>query len=470
MIATSTVATLTVYVPQSPIPSAPVIINPTQATILETSLGSDNVLVVGAAAWPPPSYQWRFKGVDLPGATNATLILFDINDGKSGTYSVVVSNANGTATSPPITVKGNSFAPSFGGGPLPVSAVEGSIATLLFQNLNEGAPPATFSLFRNGARVGLPLNASSQLILRDVSMADVGDYFFISSNRLGNATSLVATVTVTPSQPLDRWTQRNPLPQSDRLLGVAYGSGRFVAVGSRGAVTLSTNGIDWSLHRLKAEVELSGIAFGNGVYNECNYGLLRQNTFVDVVVQAKEDGTMFVSYGSDILFSNVFAYLPTQGRFGFGAATGGSHDNHWIDDLTITTKPLSAPYVQAASPTGPILDQMRKRYRSRTANALNPADTSVDAEISLASEESITPNALWDEEWKTHLLAAAMARVRGQVRAEHFQIFEQTTVHGWSIADTAKAFNVSRINVHVIRHRISGLMRKELKRLEGKLV
>ena len=37
-----------------------------------------------------------------------------------------------------------------------------------------------------------------------------------------------------------------------------------------------------------------------------------------------------------------------------------------------------------------ILDQMRKRYRNRTANTLNPADTSVDAEISLASEESIT--------------------------------------------------------------------------------
>ena len=117
-----------------------------------------------------------------------------------------------------------------------------------------------------------------------------------------------------------------------------------------------------------------------------------------------------------------------------------------------------------------ILDQMRKRYRNRTANTLNPADTSVDAEISLTSEESITPDALWDEEWKTHLLAAAMARVRGQVKAEHFQIFEQTTVHGWSIADTAKAFNVSRINVHVIRHRISGLMKKELKRLEEKLV
>ncbi|MBI1842486.1 MAG: sigma-70 family RNA polymerase sigma factor [Verrucomicrobia bacterium] len=117
-----------------------------------------------------------------------------------------------------------------------------------------------------------------------------------------------------------------------------------------------------------------------------------------------------------------------------------------------------------------ILDQMRKRYRNRSANALNPDDTSVDAEIAKVSEETVAPDALWDAEWKTHLLAASMARVRGQVKAEHFQIFEQTTVHGWSIADTAKAFNVSRINVHVIRHRIGGLVKKELKRLEEKLI
>ena len=97
------------------------------------------------------------------------------------------------------------------------------------------------------------------------------------------------------------------------------------------------------------------IKWGGAVvlHRSVGYGFLRQNKFVDVVVQAKEDGTMFVSYGSSVVYSNVFAYLPTQGRFGFGAATGGSRDNHWMDDLSITTTPLSAPYVQAASPTGP---------------------------------------------------------------------------------------------------------------------
>jgi RNA polymerase sigma factor (sigma-70 family) len=113
-----------------------------------------------------------------------------------------------------------------------------------------------------------------------------------------------------------------------------------------------------------------------------------------------------------------------------------------------------------------IADQMRKRYRSRMANRLNPHDTAVDEEISLGSEESLACEAVWDTEWRTHLLAAAIARVRLVVKAEHFQIFEQVTLHSWSVADTAKAFHVSRINVHVIRHRIGALVKKELKRLE----
>ena len=176
------------------------------------------------------------------------------------------------------------------------------------------------------------------------------------------------------------------------------------------------------------------------------------NTYWKLIFDVAKKSGFDEAEAQEAVQETVISVAKEMKRFQYDPAKGGF--KRWL--LTIARRR--------------ILDQMRKRYRNRTANTLNPADTSVDAEISLASEESLTPDALWDEEWKTHLLAAAMARVRGQVKAEHFQIFEQTTVHGWSIADTAKAFNVSRINVHVIRHRISGLMKKELKRLEEKLV
>jgi hypothetical protein len=59
---------------------------------------------------------------------------------------------------------------------------------------------------------------------------------------------------------------------------------------------------------------------------------------VSIVLDA--DGTIDVSYNSSSIFANLATgYVPTVGsRFGFGARTGGADDNHWIDDLSITTR------------------------------------------------------------------------------------------------------------------------------------
>ena len=44
-------------------------------------------------------YQWQFNGTNLTGQTTATLTLNSINASDNGNYQVVISNANGTATS-----------------------------------------------------------------------------------------------------------------------------------------------------------------------------------------------------------------------------------------------------------------------------------------------------------------------------------------------------------------------------------
>ncbi|MDR3457512.1 MAG: sigma-70 family RNA polymerase sigma factor [Verrucomicrobiae bacterium] len=171
-------------------------------------------------------------------------------------------------------------------------------------------------------------------------------------------------------------------------------------------------------------------------YKKLVYGVARKAGLAEAEAQEAVQET-FICVAKEM---KEFRYDPAKGGF-----------KRWL--LTITRRR--------------ILDQMRKRYRSRSTNALNPADTSVDEEISLLSEESVASENLWDAEWKEHLLKAALARVRTQAKAEHFQIFEQMTMHGWSVAATAQAFNISRINAHVIRHRVAGLVKKELKRLEA---
>ncbi len=51
------------------------------------------------------TYQWRFEGVDIPGATGYSLSLSNLTAEMFGTYDVVVSNAGGAVTSTPAELR-----------------------------------------------------------------------------------------------------------------------------------------------------------------------------------------------------------------------------------------------------------------------------------------------------------------------------------------------------------------------------
>jgi alpha-tubulin suppressor-like RCC1 family protein len=61
--------------------------------------GTNVTLAALAVGQPVLNYQWRFKGVDMPGATNATLTLTGVDHSFSGGYAAVVSNVLGVANS-----------------------------------------------------------------------------------------------------------------------------------------------------------------------------------------------------------------------------------------------------------------------------------------------------------------------------------------------------------------------------------
>jgi len=60
--------------------------------------GSLVVFSSGVVGRAPLSYQWRFNGADLPGATNALLVLSNVLGSVSGNYACVVSNSIGVVT------------------------------------------------------------------------------------------------------------------------------------------------------------------------------------------------------------------------------------------------------------------------------------------------------------------------------------------------------------------------------------
>lgn len=89
----------------STIPVPPTILaQPTSQTIVE---GETATFTMTANGTTQLSYQWRYNGSDLTGATNATLILENVQRANAGIYSVVVSNGLGSATSADATLTVN---------------------------------------------------------------------------------------------------------------------------------------------------------------------------------------------------------------------------------------------------------------------------------------------------------------------------------------------------------------------------
>ena len=63
------------------------------------SVGADVTLSVVVSGVPTPALQWQKDGMDIAGATGATLVLAGVTLGDAGTYTCVATNSEGSATS-----------------------------------------------------------------------------------------------------------------------------------------------------------------------------------------------------------------------------------------------------------------------------------------------------------------------------------------------------------------------------------
>ena len=78
----------------------PVIVNLPLLPVLAS--GSDARFEVVVVSLTSVSYQWRFYGTNIPGATSATYIRPNVTTADVGPYTVRVQNAAGAVTSAPI--------------------------------------------------------------------------------------------------------------------------------------------------------------------------------------------------------------------------------------------------------------------------------------------------------------------------------------------------------------------------------
>src|SRR6266850_283483 len=163
----------------------------TQPSSLTLGVGANAQFAVSASGIAPLSYQWRFNGANLPGATNTNLTISNIQPANEGNYSVVVSNFLGSATSS-VAVLTVLLPPNIISQPLSRTNVAGTIAT--FSVGATGTPAPAYQWQFNGANIGGATDPN--LLLSDVQAGSAGNYSVVVTNVVGAATSSVPVLTV----------------------------------------------------------------------------------------------------------------------------------------------------------------------------------------------------------------------------------------------------------------------------------
>jgi len=147
-----------------------------------------NVTATGSA---PLSYQWRFNGGAIHGATASSLTLTGIQQDQAGVYDVVVFNGGGVAVSDPleviVVVPAVIITP-----PLSQSVVLGGNATFTVEAASP--TPIGYQWYKDGLL--LPGETASTLVLTDLVASDEGDYTVTLTDAVGTIESPAAHLTI----------------------------------------------------------------------------------------------------------------------------------------------------------------------------------------------------------------------------------------------------------------------------------
>lgn len=112
-----------------------------------------------------------------------------------------------------------------------------------------------------------------------------------------------------------------------------------------------------------------------------------------------------------------------------------------------------------------ITDQFRKRAKLRVTR--RDDDTRMTGTVDRLPESGKGAfEKLWEEEWQRHALGAALSRLKRKVDAEHYQIFDCVVIKGWTARKAAKELGVNIAQVYLVKHRLKGILKKELEAIE----
>jgi RNA polymerase sigma factor (sigma-70 family) len=114
-----------------------------------------------------------------------------------------------------------------------------------------------------------------------------------------------------------------------------------------------------------------------------------------------------------------------------------------------------------------ITDQVRKRPPVSPGAPAEPRDDGTATIDRIQDPFSL--DAVWEIEWKKNLLETALARVSRRVKPKHLQIFDLYSVRRWPASKVARELGVSMVQVYLVHHRVTKLLKQEAAYLETKL-
>jgi glucose/arabinose dehydrogenase len=168
---------------------------PSNKTVIE---GQPATFQVGANGSGPLSYQWQRNTVNIPGANSPSYTVVSATLADNGAkFRCVVSSPFGNATSNEATLTVNA-PPNITTPPSNQTVTEGQPAT--FQVGATGSVPLSYQWQRNTVNIS-GANSPSYTIASAALSDDGAKFRCVVTNAFGTATSIEATLTVTPPPP-----------------------------------------------------------------------------------------------------------------------------------------------------------------------------------------------------------------------------------------------------------------------------
>ena len=115
-----------------------------------------------------------------------------------------------------------------------------------------------------------------------------------------------------------------------------------------------------------------------------------------------------------------------------------------------------------------ISSQFRKRMPVRRTNR-DPQTSSRTSTLERIPDPRLPAlEMLWNQEWETNLLDAALRRVKAKVDAKQYQIFDLYIRKNWPASKVSRDLKISPARVYLAKHRIAKLLKQELAYLQTK--